>query len=268
MAMTEAVPKVLATWEVTTPTYDGVEKRVYRKGDGPGVIVIHEVPGITPLVAAFADRVVHRGFTVFMPSLFGHDGKPQTPAYAVSSLVRACISREFTCLATQRPSPITGWLRSLARDVHTELGGPGVGAIGMCLTGGFALAMMVDDSVAAPVLSQPANPLPFGAARKGSLALSDADWASVERRVQDGCPVLGLRFTADTAVPNARFAELRDRLGDGFIAVEIDSSPGNAHGIKRSAHSVLTEHLVDEPSHPTRQALDRVLAFFDERLHF
>lgn len=266
--MSSAVPISLSTWDASTATYDGIDKRVYRKGDGPGVIVIHEVPGITPLVAAFADRVVHKGFTVIMPSLFGHDGKPQTMPYAISSMVRACVSREFSCLATDAPSPITDWLRHLARDVHAELGGPGVGVVGMCLTGGFALAMMVDESVAAPVLSQPANPFPIGARRRRSLALSEEDWETVSARAQNGCPVLGLRFTADPAVPNARFATLRERLGDGFIAVEINSAPGNPHGIRRSAHSVLTEHLVDEPSHPTRQALDQVLTFFDERLRF
>jgi hypothetical protein len=48
--------------------------------------------------------------------------------------------------------------------------------------------------------------------------------------------------------------------------VEIDSSKGNPHGFKRTAHSVLTEHFVDEPGNPTVEALERVLAFFDEQL--
>ena len=78
--------------------------------------------------------------------------------------------------------------------------------------------------------------------------------------------MLGLRFTEDRAVPAARFATLKRELGDRFVAVEIDSSPGNPHGIPEDAHSVLTEHLVDEPGHPTRDALDRVLALFRDRL--
>ena len=78
--------------------------------------------------------------------------------------------------------------------------------------------------------------------------------------------VLGLRFTADPAVPLARFETLRRELGDAFIAVEIDSSRGNPHGIGRRAHSVLTLDLVDEPGHPTRAALQQVLAFLQERL--
>jgi dienelactone hydrolase len=210
--------------------------------------------------------VVDRGFTVFMPSLFGTVGKAKTMPYVLRSMARACISKEFTCLATGTVSPITRWLRHLARLAHEELGGPGVGAVGMCLTGGFALAMMVDDTIAAPVLSQPATPLPIGAKRSAALAISEADWQRVQDRVAAGCPVLGLRFTADAAVPDARFQTLRDRLGDGFLAVEIDSSPGNEFGIKKSAHSVLTEELVDDPDHPTRHALDHVLEFFEERL--
>ena len=90
--------------------------------------------------------------------------------------------------------------------------------------------------------------------------------AIVKARAAEGQCVMGLRFTGDRAVPEARFQRLRDELGDRFIAVEIDSSPGNPHGIPKGAHSVLTEHLVDEPGHPTREALDRVLAFFRERL--
>jgi dienelactone hydrolase len=78
--------------------------------------------------------------------------------------------------------------------------------------------------------------------------------------------VLGLRFSKDRAVPDARWARYREELGDNFIGVDIDSSAGNPHGIKRIAHSVLTEHFVDQPGHPTKDALDRVLAFLREKL--
>jgi dienelactone hydrolase len=136
----------------------------------------------------------------------------------------------------------------------------------MCFTGGFALGMMVDDTMLAPVLSQPSLPFPVSPARRRALGISGADLARVKERAAQGACLLGLRFTHDTAVPEARFDTLRRELGDAFIAVEIDSSPANPHGIPRTAHSVLTQHLVDEPGHPTREALDRVLAFFAERL--
>ena len=201
-----------------------------------------------------------------MPSLFGTPGKPVSAPYAVESLAKACVAREFSAFALDRTSPVIGWLRRLAAEAHAECGGPGVGAVGMCFTGGFALGMMVDDTMLAPVLSQPSLPFPLTPSRRKAVGISDADLARVKERAAEGACLLGLRFTHDVAVPEARFDTLRRELGDAFLAVEIDSSKGNPHGIPRSAHSVLTEHFVDEPGHPTRDALDRVLAFFTERL--
>ena len=161
---------------------------------------------------------------------------------------------------------MTVFCRALAEKMHNECGGPGVGAVGMCFTGGFALAMMVDDRMLAPVLSQPSLPFPFGASRKRDLGISDTDLELVKARAATGQCLLGLRFTEDRFVPAERFGRLQEELGDAFIAVEIDSSSGNPHGIPKVAHSVLTEHFVDTPGHPTRDALDQVLAFFADRL--
>jgi dienelactone hydrolase len=256
----------LSGFTESTFTYDGLDRQVFRAGTGPAVIVIHEVPGITPEVAGFAQRVVDRGFSVRMPSLFGTPGKKMSTGYVIRSLTRACVASEFAALALDRTSPIIGWLRALAAEAHDECGGPGVGAVGMCFTGGFALGMMVDERMLAPVLSQPSVPFPIGKKRKAALGISDDDLVKVKQRAAQGACVLGLRFTKDPAVPADRFETLRRELGEAFIAVEIDSSRGNSHGISRFAHSVLTEHLVDSPGHPTRAALDQVLAFFDERL--
>lgn len=247
-------------------TYLGETRTVLRKGAGPAVLVMHEVPGIYPAVADFARRVVDAGFTVYMPSLVGTPGREFSGPYALQSMARACVAREFTTWATRTTSPIVAWLRELARDAHEACGGPGVGAVGMCLTGGFALAMMVDDRMLAPVLSQPSLPFPLTAAHRRDLGVDDATLARIKQRASAGACVLGLRFTADPLVPPERFARLRDELGDAFLAVEIDSSPGNPHGLPRVAHSVLTRHLVDEPGHPTHAARERVLEFFRTRL--
>jgi dienelactone hydrolase len=251
----------------STFTHDAVTRPVYRGGSGPGVVVVREIPGITPLVAAFGRRLIDAGFTVAMPSLVGEPGKAMTFGYTLKSFGQVCISREFATLALGKTSPIIEWLRALARDLHAQAGGPGVGAVGMCFSGGFALAMAVDDDLLAPVLSQPSMPFPLGKARSGALGLSDADLARVKDRVakEDLC-VLGLRFTNDRAVPDARWARYKAELGDNFIGVEIDSSPGNPNNIKKAAHSVLTEELIDQVGHPTKDALDRVLAFFRDRL--
>ena len=247
-------------------THDGTTHLVFGAGTGPAVIVIHEMPGITPPVADFARRVRDAGFSVRMPSLFGEPGRPMSPGYVVKSLSQGCVAKEFVTLALDRTSPAIGWLRALAADAHQECGGPGVGAVGMCFTGGFALGMMIDDVMVAPVLSQPSLPFPVSPARRRALGISNDDLERVKARTQQGACIMGLRFTKDPAVPRDRFETLRRELGDAFIAVEIDSSKGNHHGIPRAAHSVLTEHFVDEPDHPTREALDRVLAFFKERL--
>jgi dienelactone hydrolase len=219
-------------------------------------------------VAHFAELVAGAGFTVLVPHLFGVRGREPSAIDGLTTIGWACVSREFTALALRRTSPVTEWLRALARAAHDELGGPGVGAVGMCFTGGFALAMMVDDAVVAPVLSQPSLPFALTGAHRRDVNLSDADLARVKERAVAGTDVLGFRFTCDRLSPSERFARLREELGDRFIGVEIDSSPGNPYGLSRRAHSVLTGELVeDDPDHPTRKALDQVLDFFRAKLH-
>ncbi|MGH9033462.1 MAG: dienelactone hydrolase family protein [Acidimicrobiia bacterium] len=248
-------------------THDGITHRVFRAGAGPAVVVVHEAPGIHPGVIAFARRLVDAGFTVVLPSLFGTPGREISVGYTAGAMARACVAREFSAFALDRTNPAMHWLRALAAQAHTECGGPGVGAIGMCFTGGFALGMIVGDDVVAPVLSQPSLPLGPGKRRRAAVGISDADFTHVKRRcATEGVCVLGLRFSEDRFVPRSRFETLQRELGDRFIWVDIDSRPGNPHGIKKSAHSVLTRDLVDAPGHPTRAALDQVLAFLRERL--
>jgi len=242
---------VLHGWQVSEFSAAGLTRPTYRRGSGPAVIVIHEVPGITPLVTKFANEVVDRGFTVVMPSLVGTPGKEPSNAYAAQQLLKVCIAREFTSFALNQTSPIIAWLRALARNIHQEVGGPGVGAVGMCFSGGFALGMMVDDIMLAPVLSQPSMPLPVGTTRAADINLSPDDAATIAERAAAGCQVLGLRFTGDKLVGD-RFSSLRELLGDAFIAVELPST-------KASDHSVLTEQRDDA-------SVERVLDFFVEKL--
>ena len=245
---------------------DGKRRDIYRAGHGPAVIIISEMPGITPLVAEFGRKVVAAGCTAVMPHIFGDPGDRPQASTCSQSLGPACISPEFAAFALKKTSPITVWLRKLAAAEHERCGGPGVGAVGMCFTGGFALAMMVDDIVLAPVLSQPSLPLPLNQKHKADIGISDADLARVKERTAAGTCLLGLRFSNDPFCFEERFATLRRELGDAFIAVEIDSSPGNPHGHPKNAHSVLTEHLQDREGTPTRAALDQTLTFFREKL--
>ena len=241
----------LTGWTLSTFESAGITRGVYRKGTGPVVIVVHEIPGITPAVLRFAEEVVDSGFTVAMPNLVGTPGKAVSGGYLASSFAKVCIAREFSTMAMNRTSPVIAWLRALAKKLHAEAGGKGVGAVGMCFSGGFALGMMVDDIMVAPVLSQPSLPFPFGKKRAADLNLSPDDAAVIAQRAADGCTVLGLRFDQDRAVGD-RFSSLRELLGDAFVAIELPSQ-------KKSDHSVLTEQR-DEAS------VRRVLDFFAERL--
>jgi dienelactone hydrolase len=248
-------------------TAAGFTHDVYRSGAGPAVLVIAEVPGITPKVLEFAGRVRDLGASVVLPHLFGEPGRDASGPYALQTMAHLCVSREFNCLATGTIGPVSGWLRALSAAEHERCGGPGVGVVGMCFTGNYALAMAVDDIVKAPVMSQPSLPFPVGKGRQADPAVSDADLAAIKQRAeQDGTTVLGLRFTGDPVCRAPRFETLRQKLGDRFVAVEIDSSPGNPHGNPKGAHAVLTEHLIDEPGSPTRDALEQVLALFRVRL--
>jgi dienelactone hydrolase len=156
----------LTGWTCTPFTGAGITHDVYQKGEGPGVVLIPEIPGIHPMVLGLGNHLVDNGFAVAIPSLFGVPGKDVSAPYTVSGIARACIAREFMARAINANRPVAQYLRALARDLNGRTPGPGVGVIGMCFTGGFALAAAVDDSVLAPVVSQPSVPLPITPARR------------------------------------------------------------------------------------------------------
>ncbi len=241
---------------------------VWRRGSGPAVIVIHEMPGLHPLVIRFADRVAAAGMTVFCPSLFGEPGRPVSAGYGLTSMINGiCIRREFHAWATDASSPIVDWLRALAVRVHADCGGKGVGAVGMCFTGNFALAMMTEPCVVAPVLSQPSLPLPaFSKRRMAGIGVSAGEIACAKRRfAEEDLSMIGLRFHGDNFVPDARFEALKRTFGDRFEAIELAAADG-LQGTAMAPHSVLTIHLRDDDvDGPTKAAEARVIAFFKQR---
>jgi dienelactone hydrolase len=257
----------LTGWSVTPFTGGGYTHDVYRRGEGPGVVLIPEIPGIHPGVLGLGNHLVDNGFTVAIPSLFGEPGRAKDPGYVISSLARACVAREFAAFATNKQRPVSVFLRALARDLNKATPGKGVGVIGQCFTGGFALAAAVDDSVLAPVLSQPSVPFPLTPRQRRDPGVSDLELnAFKDRAASEGLCAIGLRFSEDKAVPGERFTALKERLGDAFEVIEINSRPGNEHGFGRMAHSVLTDEVREVDGQPAYEARKRVVEFLNERL--
>jgi dienelactone hydrolase len=254
--MTTAPRSDLTGWARAPFTGGGLTYDCYEKGKGPGVVLIPEVPGMTPEVLGLGDHLVDEGFTVVIPSPFGVPGKAASGGYVLSTIARLCVSAEFR-----------DFLRAVAADLASRTPGAGVGVIGMCFTGGFALAAAVDDSVLASVISQPAVPLPVSGARRLDATVSAEEFDRIAERASAGevC-ALGLRFSEDSSVPRARFDTIKKRLGDAFEIIELDSSPGNPGGFSKRAHSVLTGEVRDEPGNLALAARERAVAFLRERI--
>ena len=213
------------------------------------------------------NHLVDNGFTVAMPSLFGEPGKPKSVGYIAASIARACVAREFAAFATGKERPVSLFLRALARDLNASTPGKGVGVIGQCFTGGFALAAAVDDSVLAPVLSQPSAPFPLTGAQRRDTGLSAPELKIVaDRCANEGLCAIGLRFSEDRMSPRDRFTALKERLGDAFEVIEIDSTPGNEGGFAKMAHSVLTDEVREVDGQPAYEARKRVVEFLTQRL--
>jgi dienelactone hydrolase len=251
-------------FEARRLTFLDRERRVFVSGTGPAVIVMAEMPGIHALVLRFARRVRDAGFTVWLPDLFGDPGAPLSTLRGAGVMLRTCIRREFAAFAADRSSPVIDWLRALAAHAHAECGGRGVGAIGMCFTGNFALSLMLEPAVRAPVLSQPSLPL----LRRGGLHIAPDELARVRERMErEDLTVLAYRFEGDPFCRAERFADYEEALGDRFLGRVLPDDSAHPDGRKRMPpHSVVTLHLVDREGEPTRAALDEILGFFAGRL--
>lgn len=250
-------------------TFSEVTRRVYVTGSGPAVIVMAEMPGISPHVARFARWVRDAGFTVYLPSLFGRDGAEPRAEEGAAVFKRACVSAEFNAFRRNRSSPITDWLRQLARRAHDDCGGPGVGAIGMCFTGNFALTMMLEPAMLAPVLAQPSLPLDDPA----GLEIDPGELDAVARRLRDeDLTVLAYRFDGDAFCRAERFRAYAEVLGERFIGRVLPDSAANRdvpeffERYVTTPHSVVTAHLIDQAGEPTIAARDEIIAFFVSRL--
>ncbi len=240
----------------------------YRTGNGPPVMVLHGVAGLTPEDVGFGVRLGKRGFTVYMPVLLGTPNHPGGGLYGAAQYLHVCISREFAAFAQHRSSPITATLRALGRQLFAHHGGRGIGVIGLCLTGNFALAMMCDPHLVAPVLAEPALPFGLTPQAHASLHIDEKELACVKRRAAEGVTYLGFRFKDDTTSPVERFNALQDMLG---LATPEKHDPEHAFErhdldhVEAGAHSVFTNSYHANAS-TTYPAFERLVAYLTERL--
>ncbi len=262
--LTLLATETLGDFDCRQITLLGSTKPVYVTGSGPAVIVMSEMPGIYHHVARFARFVRDAGFTVWMPSLFGTILRTfPTLDESRMTMARACISKEFRAFAADSSSPVTAWLRALAAQAHRECGGKGVGAIGMCFTGNFALSMMLEPAIRAPVLSQPSLPL----GRAGGMHIAPDELEKVRARmIEEDLTVLAYRFAGDKYCKAERFAAYEHALGDRFVGRVLPDDCA-AKDVPTQPHSVVTLHLVDREGEPTRAAVDEILGFFKQRLN-
>lgn len=264
------------------PENSSSKRLIYKKGSGAAVILMHELPGMIPECVDLARRLAEN-FTVYLPLLFGEPDKPLSVPRMLLYTAQICISKEFYCFALNKSSPITDWLKALCRQAKQECGGKGVGVIGMCLTGGFVLSLMADDSVIAPVASQPSLPFGITPAHKAALGVSTEELEVAKERANNGVPILALRYSEDKISPPDKFMTLRKEFGEeteviedsaelcwksgkALETIEINSKPNNPYNIPQSSHAILTLGYSSESDHPANRVYQRVVEFLREQL--
>lgn len=226
------------------PLTDGnsVSHPVYFKGKGPPILIWQELPGIIPETLTLVDKMVAEGFTIYMPHLFGPLGKFRIGSNMARLL---CIRREFHMFAARKSSPITNWMRALCRDVQSRHDGVQVGTLGMCLTGGFALTLMADDSVIGGVAAQPSLPL----FKQSALHMSDSEIADARDAMDHKGPALAMRYSGDPLCKASKLEAIKAAFGDGVVT----------HTIAGKGHATLTGHWSDE-------AYEKMIGYFHQRL--
>ena len=259
----------LAGYEEFAFAHDGTVHRVFVVGDGPPVLVTHELPGLSPAALRFGRRLAATGFRVYLPLLFGAPGQDDWRG----SYRQLCISREFANLASGVSAPVVDWLRALAADLSGRHGNASVGAIGMCLTGAFVIPLILEPCVVAPVAAQPGAPFSawfraIGVGRgpwMSQMNISDTDLraASVRARA-DGISLFAVRFEKDRVCPAERLDRLEAVFNGQLVRRELEGG-----SFLRPPHATLTveyERAPDQPSEPTRRLFDEVVEFLAARL--
>jgi dienelactone hydrolase len=246
------------TFSATTRYNDSITHDIYTKGSGAPVILLQELPGISDETFRLADKFIDAGFTVVMPHLFGPIGKI---AFISNTARIFCMRKEFRLFEKNKSSPIVDWLKALCAEVKQKHNAEGVGMVGMCLTGNFAMALMADENVLATVASQPSLPL----LNPNLLQLSGAEIEGIKDRidsvgVDDGSPLTVLRFKEDKLSTREKLNTVEQCFNTP------DHKRVNCVELPGKGHSVLSLDFVDESGHPTYEALETILNYFKKRV--
>lgn len=230
--------------------------------DKPPVIVLHEFPALSASCLAFAEKLSARGFTVYVPVLFGNNKGRINVASSLQTIAELSASADWNVILSEhKHNAITDWLRLLCRDVSERHHQGKIGVIGMCLTGALPLTLMAEPCVAAPVIAQPTTPMfAFTPEAKKSLAISDAELATARRRQID---VFGIRYELDSVARKERFDTLHDNFSNRFKDHTIPRSTYEEHHLSRRSHATFT-HCIGTP--PARQAFEDLVSFLHDRL--
>jgi dienelactone hydrolase len=235
-------------------TYNNVEHKIYRTGDGPAVVLLHELPGLTCDDIGLACRIAARGFTVYAPLFFGQPGGNST----VHNYLHQCVApSEFHCSKAWETSPAVLWVRDWMAN-KLQHSGKGVGVIGMCMTGALPLVLLPLSFVSAAVICQPTFPINSGAL---DICHEDLDKAVTKAREKQ-IPVLGLRFAQDHFASPKKFDTLKAAFKKNFVRLTL---MGPANG-KKHPHSTLAGDYENASGTPQREAFDRVIRYLDHRL--
>lgn len=245
--------------------FQGRVPPVFRiASSGPPVIVLHEVSGAGPSLFAFAKRVADEGFTPYVPILFGQANHETGKVSTVFEAARLCLRHEFSCLKAGKSSPVVDWVRKLCAVVYAEhrSAHPGIGVIGLCLTGNFALALADQPHLLAPVVSEPALPFAILPELRRDLGLDAKELQTLRQRLRNGLPLAVFRFKGDPIVPNQRMATLQSLVDScgGKIAGNYNLEP-----TCRGAHAVFTDHY-DPDSATSKQAFAMLIQFLKAQL--
>lgn len=220
---------------------------VYRPArSGPVVIVIHEATGLTRKTLGIATSVQNAGMTPVLPVLAGQPLPGLLGGLKVFAAI--CVKREFGALARNEATPTVRWLRALARHEFGESGKRPVGVIGMCFSGGYALAMALTPEIGAVVSSQPAFPAALPGRRR-HFGVNEEDLDTLRTLTNDGACVRTLRYQRDPLSPGVRHDEIRRQL-PASIPVEIRTwnpcdHPVLADGLRADPNSQLGSALTD-----------------------